>query len=209
MDVKTALQIINQELDLYLSEQETDMDKETRFCTAWFGQFGWKETPFGLAEGLMKAHNTAINSLESAGVVVAKTGRVRLLSRGELSDDWDPTTDKKLTVWECVQYLIKTLENKGEDGAADILRKLGGLSEPVKELAYRLYALCDKMNWTEDGRAYNNLVSSQQSVADKAQFGLISESKKKDLKNKAQRTLDELQVETINVESLERNNSST
>ena len=159
MDVRTALQIINQELDLYLSEQETDMDKETRFCTAWFGQFGWKETPFGLAEGLMKAHNTAINSLESAGVVVAKAGRVRLLSKGELSDDWDPTTDKKLTVWECVQYLIKTLENK-EDGAADILRKLGGLSEPVKELAYRLYALCDKMNWTEDGRAYNNLVSS-------------------------------------------------
>ena len=190
MNVKTALQIINQELDSYFSEQEADMDKETRFCITWFEQFGWKDGPFGVAEGLMKAQNTAINGLEAAGIVMAKAGKVRLIKRSELKDDWDPRTDKKLTVWECVQYLIKALESGGEEGATEILRKIGGLSEPVKELAYRLYSLCDKKNWTEDGLAFNNLISSWQSIADKAQFGAkIGDSTKRGLKDKEQRTL--------------------
>lgn len=193
MDVKTALQIINQELDSYFSEQDADMDKETRFCIAWFEQFGWKDAPFGIAEGLMKAQNTAINGLEAAGIVVAKAGKVRLIKRSELADDWDPRTDKKLTVWECVNYLIKILEDKGEEGAAEILRKIGGLSEPVKELAYRLYALCDKKGWAEDGLAFNNIISSWQSITDRAQFGTkTSESTKRKLKDKEQRTLFDL-----------------
>jgi putative DNA methylase len=193
MSVRTALQLINQELDSYFTEQESEMDKETRFCIAWYEQFGWKEAPFGIAEGLMKAQNTAINSLEAAGVVVAKAGKVRLLKRSELDTEWDPTTDKKLTVWECVQHLIMILEDKGEAGAAEILKKIGGLSEPVKELAYRLYALCEKKGWTEDSLAYNNLIASWQSVTDKAQFAVeISESTKKKLKDKEQKTLDDL-----------------
>ncbi len=192
MTVRTALQIINQELDAYFTEQESEMDKETRFCIAWYEQFGWKDASFGLAEGLMKAQNTAVNSLEAAGIVIAKGGKVRLVKRDELEQNWDPTTDKKLTVWECVQYLVKSLEDKGESGAAEIIKKIGGLSEPVKELAYRLYAIAEKKGWIEDGLAYNNIISSWQSIADKAQFGEISESKKKNLKDKAQRTLDDL-----------------
>lgn len=192
MTVRTALQIINQELDAYFTEQESEMDKETRFCIAWYQQFGWKEASFGLAEGLMKAQNTAINSLEAAGIVTAKGGKVRLLKRDELERNWDPTTNKKLTIWECAQHLIKSLEDKGENGAAEILEKIGGFSEPVKELAYRLYAISDKNGWTEDGIVYNNIISSWQSITDKAQFGEISEAKKKNLKDKTQRTLDDL-----------------
>jgi len=45
--------------------------------------------------------------------------------------------------------------SKGENGAAEILRKIGGFSEPVKELAYRLYSISEKKGWTEDGVAYN------------------------------------------------------
>ncbi len=193
MTVRTALQIINQELDAYFTEQESDMDKETRFCIAWYEQFGWKEAPFGDANTLATAKGTAVNALEQAGVIYAKAGKVRLLKRTELDNDWDPTTDKKLTVWECVQYLIKALEDEGEVGAAEILKKIGGLSESVKELAYRLYALSEKKGWTEDGLAYNALISSWQSVTDKAQFGVdASEKTKKNLKDKSQKTLHDI-----------------
>jgi len=193
MSVRTALQIINQELDSFFSEQESDMDRETRFCVAWYEQFGWKAGPFGDANTLSTAKGTAVNALETAGVLSAKAGKVRLLKRSELDDDWDPTTDKKLTVWECVQHLIKRLEEEGEVGAANILRKIGGLAEPVKELTYRLYSMCEKKGWTKDGLEYNKLIQSWQSVTDKAQFAeQVSEETKKKLKDKSQKTLKDL-----------------
>lgn len=193
MSVRTALQIINQELDSFLTEQESDMDRETRFCVAWYKQFGWKEGPFGDANTLATAKGTAVNALDTAEVVYAKAGKVRLLKRSELDDDWDPTTDKKLTVWECVQHLIKRLDQEGEDSAAKIIRKIGGLAESVKELTYRLYSMCEKKGWTEDGVAYNSLISSWQSISDKAQhYDKVSEETKKRLKDKTQKKLNDL-----------------
>ena len=192
MSVRTALQIINQELDVYLTEKESEMDTLTRFCIAWFEQFGWNEGPFGDANTLATAKGTAVNALEQAGIIFAKAGKVRLFKRDELKEEWDPTTDNRLTVWECVQYLIRKLEIEGEAGAANILKKIGGLSEPVKELSYRLYSICEKKGWAEDALAYNSLISSWQSVADKAQFAAgIDEETKKRLKDKSQRTLGE------------------
>jgi putative DNA methylase len=193
MSVRTALQIINQELDAFLTEQESDMDRETRFCIAWYEQFGWKEGPFGDANTLATAKGTAVNALETAEVVYAKAGKVRLLKRSELDDDWDPTTDKKLTVWECIHHLIKRLDQEGEDSAAKIIRKIGGLAESVKELTYRLYSMCEKKGWTEDGLAYNTLISSWQSISDKAQhYDKLSEETKKRLKDKTQKKLNDL-----------------
>ena len=70
------------------------------------------------------------------------------------------------------------------------MRKIGGLSESAKELAYRLYAICDKKGWAEDGFVFNNLISSWPSIADRAQFGaIVSESVKREIKDKKQRTL--------------------
>lgn len=190
MSVRTALQIINQELDSYLTEQESELDKETRFCIAWFEQYGWKEGPFGDANTLANAKGTAVNALEQAGLVYAKAGKVRLLKRAELAENWIPSEDKKITVWKCVQQLIKELETNGEDTAASVLKKIGGLSDPVKELAYRLYALSDKKKWSEDAQAYNSLISSWQTVTDLAQFSRqVAEETKKKLKDKSQRTL--------------------
>lgn len=192
MSVRTALQIINQELDSYFVEQESEMDQLTRFAIAWYEQFCWNDGPFGDANTLATAKGTAVNALEQAGIIFAKAGKVRLLKRDELEQEWDPTTDKRLTVWECVQYLIRNLEIEGEAGAANILKKIGGLSEPVKELSYRLYSICEKKGWAEDALAYNSLISSWQSVADKAQFAAgIDEETKKRLKDKSQRTLGE------------------
>jgi putative DNA methylase len=158
MSVRTALGIINQVLDEVLAEQEGDFDADTRWALAWFDQHGMEEGPFGVAETLSKAKNTAVNGLVEAGVVKARGGKVRLVKREELPDTWDPATDKRLTVWETTQHLIRTLQTKGESEAATLLNKLGGLGETARELAYRLYSICERKKWADEALAYNSLV---------------------------------------------------
>lgn len=158
MTVRTALGLINQTLDELLAEQEGDFDGETRWAVAWFDQMGMNEGPFGVAETLSKAKNTAVNGLVEAGVLAQRAGKVRLLERDELSDTWDPETDTRLTVWELVQHLIQRLEKEGEQSAADLIRKVGGLSESARELAYRLFVVCERRGWAKDALAYNGLV---------------------------------------------------
>ncbi len=141
-----------------LAEQEGDFDGDTRWALAWFEQFGMDDGPFGDAETLSKAKNTAINGLVEAGLVVARSGKVRLIRRDELPADWNPTTDKRLTVWEVTQHLIRVLESEGETAAAQLVNKLGGIGETARELAYRLYSLCERKKWAEAALAYNGLV---------------------------------------------------
>ena len=71
MTVRTALGIINQSLDEVLAEQEGEFDGDTRWALAWFEQFGMDEGPFGDAETLSKAKNTAVNGLVEAGIIKA------------------------------------------------------------------------------------------------------------------------------------------
>src|SRR5262249_11890201 len=121
-------------------------------------QFGVEEGQFGVAETLSKAKNTAIKGLVEAGIVRAKGGKVQLVSRTELPDDWNPATDKRLTVWEMTQHLIQALETKGETEAAALLNQLGGLGETARELAYRLYSICERKKWSDEALPYNSLV---------------------------------------------------
>jgi putative DNA methylase len=158
MTVRTALGIINQVLDEVLSEQEGDFDPDTRWALAWFEQYGTNEGPYGVAETLSKAKDTAIKGLEEAGIVKAGKGKVQILGRTDLHADWNPATDKRLTVWETTQHLIRALETKGESEAATLLNKLGGIGEIARELAYRLYSICERKKWAEEALAYNGLV---------------------------------------------------
>jgi putative DNA methylase len=158
MTVREALGIINQVLDEALSEQESDFDPDTRWALAWFEDAGMNPGPFGRAETLSKANNTAIGGLVDAGLLESSAGKVRLLDRADLTDDWDPTTDARLTVWGVTQHLIRALDNGGETKAGDLLRRLGGLGETARELAYRLYAICERKKWAKEAMAYNSLV---------------------------------------------------
>jgi putative DNA methylase len=158
MSVRTALGIINQVLDEVLAEQEGEFDADTRWALSWFEQFGTEDGAFGEADVLARAKNTAVNGLVEAGIVKAKGGKVKLVSRAELPDSWDPTTDKRLTVWETTQHLIRTLETKGESAAAALLNKLGGVGDTARDLAYRLYSICERKKWADEALAYNSLV---------------------------------------------------
>ncbi len=175
--VRTALQIINQELDRYLAEQETEFDRDTRFCIDWFTQFGQSEGAFGDADVLARAKNTSVDGLVSAGVLEARRGKVRVLGKAELKEDWKPSEDSRVTVWECAHHLIRRLDTGGEAAAAALATELGGgVSENARALAYRLYSICDRKGWADLARDYNNLVVSWPAIRDRAAAGAPPET---------------------------------
>lgn len=158
MRVRTALGLINQVLAETVAEQEGAMDGDTRWALTWFDQYGFAEGPFGDADILAKAKVTSTLGLVEAGIVQSARGKVRLLNRSELRSDWDPKTDNRRTVWEATHYLIRTLEENGEQSAATLLSQLGEDSERARDLAYRLYTTCERRGWAQDAQAYNSLV---------------------------------------------------
>ena len=158
MQVRAALQLINQYLDEYLSEQEGEYDPDTRWALSWFEQYGMKDGPFGDAETLSKAKNISVEGLVQSGILEAGGGKVRLLKREEIDPDWNPVTDNRLSVWEMTQHLIRILENNGEDAASELQHKLGGSAEVARDLAYRLYAICERKGWAQEAISYNGLV---------------------------------------------------
>ena len=160
MTVKTALSLINKTLDEILAEQEGDFDGETRWAISWFEQNTFAEGPFGDADALGRAKNTAVNALAHAGIVKSGGGKVKLISREELKSDWDPSADNRIVIWELTQHLIKQLQEKGELGAALLYKKLGATADVARELAYRLFTICEKKSWAQEAQAYNSLVLS-------------------------------------------------
>jgi putative DNA methylase len=158
--VREALALINQVLDETLAEQEGDFDADSRFALAWFEQHGFAEGEFGVAETLSKAKNTSLDGLGKAGILKQGRGKVQLLKPNELPEDWDPATDARLTHWETVHHLIRVLEARGEGAAGAIVAKLGSKAETARELAYRLYTVCERKKRASEALSYNALVQS-------------------------------------------------
>lgn len=154
MSVKTALQLINRFL------AEDDFDADTQFCLHWFEQNGWREGLFGEADVLARAKSTSVEGLNNAGVLFSGGGKVRLRRWNEYPTDWDPTTDSRLPVWEALHQLIRALRQQGESASGALLAGLGGKVDAVRQLAYRLYTLCERQGQAEDARAYNELITS-------------------------------------------------
>jgi putative DNA methylase len=158
--VREALALINQTLDEALAEQEGDFDADTRWALAWFEQSGFAEGEYGVAETLSKAKNTSVAGMYGAGILESKRGKVRLLRPQELPADWNPETDARLTAWEVVHHLIRVFEAGGEGAAATLVARIGSKAENARDLAYRLYALCERKKRSAEALAYNGLVQS-------------------------------------------------
>lgn len=154
MTVRTALQLINRFL------AEDDFDHDTQFCLHWFEQHGWKEGAFGEADTLARAKGTSVEGVRDAGVIQSGGGKVRLLKWSEYPSDWDPREDKRLPIWEGLHHLIRALRQGGDSASGALLAALGGKSEAVRQLAYRLYTLCERLGQADDARAYNELITS-------------------------------------------------
>jgi adenine-specific DNA methylase/very-short-patch-repair endonuclease len=160
LTVRTALQLINQALDDYFSELEGEFDSETRWALTWFEQHQFNHGPYGDAETLSKAKNTSIESMEQSGILTAKSGKVQLIPPNHYPDKWDPTPDDRISHWELTHHLIRALLNDGEQGAGILLAKCGSGSETARDLAYRLYSICDRKGWAQLAIDYNSLVIS-------------------------------------------------
>jgi len=154
MSVRTALQLINRFL------AEDDFDHDTQFCLHWFEQYGWGEGRFGDADTLSRAKGTSVDRVRDAGVVQSGGGIVRLRKWSEYPSDWTPQSEVRLPVWETLHQIIRALKNEGESGAGQLLAAVTGKSEAIRQLAYRLHTLCERQGWSEDARAYNELITS-------------------------------------------------
>jgi putative DNA methylase len=171
VSVREALTLITATLDDALAEQEGDFDADSRWALAWFEQNGFAEGEFGVAETLSKAKNTSVAGLANSGILASARGKVRLLKPEELPTSWDPATDPRLTSWEIVHHLIRVLGSGGESAAAELVAKLGARAEPARELAYRLYTICERKKRAAEALAYNGLVQSWPEIVRLAQEG--------------------------------------
>ncbi len=160
MRVRDALIQINREIDAYFNAAEGELDADTRFCIDWFMQCGFKAGSFGEADVLARAKGTSVDGVDAAGVVVSGQGKVRLLAFTDYPDDWDPQKDKRNPVWESAHHLIRALRTGGEPAAGALLARMRERTEPIRQLAYRLFTLCERKNWAEEALAYNELISS-------------------------------------------------
>ena len=161
MTVKTALQLINRELDEYLGGIRGEFDADTRFAITWFEQNGMEVGDYGTANSIATARGISVESVKHAGIVDSVAGKVRILKRDEIDPGWDPAADAHLTVWECCQHLIRELEQGGEQAAALLLRKIGPAhADGAKDLAYCLYDICtNKRRNTGEAVSYNSLIA--------------------------------------------------
>jgi putative DNA methylase len=165
LSVREALALINQTLDEALAEQEGDFDADSRWALTWFEQQGFAEGEYGVAEQLSKSKNTSVAGMVEAGIVESKRGKVRLLRPEELPAAWNPLTDRHRNDWEVVHHLIRALASGGEGAAAELVAKLGAKAEIARELAYRLYTLCERKKRAAEALAYNGLVQSWPEIA--------------------------------------------
>ncbi len=154
MSVRSALQLINRFL------AEDDFDADTQFCLHWFEQYGWETGKFGEGDTLARAKGTSVEGVKHAGVLHSAGGSVRLLKWAEYPSDWDPQADQRLPIWEVLHQLIRVFNTDGETGAASVFAAVQSKAEAARQLAYRLYTLCERKNWAEDARAYNEVVTS-------------------------------------------------
>jgi putative DNA methylase len=160
LSVRKALGLINSLKDELLGESIEELDKDTRWAVQWFGEdrFNWGEA--GKANLLANAQATAVNGLVTAGILEVEGNRVRLISPERLPADWDPDSDRRLTVWEMTHHLLRIYyyEKKGDAVTAALLRQLGTKADVARDLAYKLFTVCEKNKWSAEAQGYNALV---------------------------------------------------
>ena len=164
MRVHDALVLINREITEYLTPDAGNFDADTLFANSWFEQYGWAEGPFGEADVLARGKGTSVAGVAEAGVVQSGAGKVRLLRWADYPTGWNPATDHRAPVWEATHHLIRALNTQGETAAGALLAAMPDKAEPVRQLAYHLYTLCERKKWAEDARAYNELITAWHAV---------------------------------------------
>jgi putative DNA methylase len=163
MSVKTALMLINRQVDEVLGGETFDAD--TNFCLGWFDEVGFGTGAFGNADVLARAKATSVDAVKHAGVLASDGGKVRLLKPDEYPADWDPQSDNRTPVWEALHQLIRAYNAGGESAAGALLARMPSLSADIRRLAYWLYNACaERKRLPEEARAYNELITAWHAI---------------------------------------------
>ena len=166
MTVRSALQIINQELDVYFNEQDGELDQNSRFCVDLYMQNAFNDIKFGDADTLARAKNTSVAALAAKGVLYAQKGSVHLLTREELPKKVD---EREETIWLLCQQLTQNMATGGVAACARIVVNMfGSNAERAKDLAYRLYTVAERKGWAQEAYAYNALVIAWPEIQSRA-----------------------------------------
>lgn len=166
MTVRSALQIINQELDVYFNEQDGELDRDSRFCVDLYTQNAFNDMKFGDADTLARAKNTSVAALASHGILNAQKGVVHLLGRDEIPEKVD---SNEQLVWLLTQQLTHAMETGGVVACAQIVAPIfGSNAEHAKDLAYRLFTIAERKGWAGEAYAYNALVIAWPEIQSKA-----------------------------------------
>jgi putative DNA methylase len=169
MTVHDALVLINREITDHLTPDAGNFDADTLFANSWFEQYGWATGPFGEANVLAQGKGTTVDGVAKAGVLESGAGKVRLLRWADYAADWNPQTDSRAPVWEATHHLIRALNSQGESAAGQLLAAMPDKAEPVRQLAYHLYTLCERKKWADDARAYNELITAWHAIVTASQ----------------------------------------
>lgn len=168
MGVRTALQVINAELDAYFSEQDGALDAESRFCVDLYTQFAFNHMKFGEADVLARAKNTSVEKLASMGLVYAEKGVVHLLERTELPELKVSRLTADRCLWMVMQYLIQSMDTGGIEACARLVVEFSASAERARDLAYRLFSLAERKGWNAEAYAYNSFVVAWPDIQQKA-----------------------------------------
>lgn len=170
MSVKTALSLINRVWEEIENELDANFDPETQVALAWFSTYGFDTKPSGELTTLANAKNIPDKSLFDSGVFANLHGKVALVKREQLPEDWSPKNDRTLTIWECVQHVARVL--KAQDGggpaAARLVRDMGAKAADAQKLAYRLYEIASQKGWSQEALVYNELAQEWAHLEDLA-----------------------------------------
>lgn len=166
MSVRSALKIINEEIDLFFNDQIGSMDASSRFCVDLYTQCAYNNIKYGEAEVLANAKGTSIPMMAAHGVLYAKGGLVHLVERNEMPEKVDTNESN---IWMLTQQLTRAMAKGGVNICAEIVYNMfGSNAENAKDLAYRLYTIAERKGWAEEAYAYNNLVVSWPDIQTRA-----------------------------------------
>lgn len=166
MTVRSALQIINEQVDAYFNEQIGSMDTESRFCVDLYLQKAYEDILYGEAEILATAKGASIPQMVEHKVLYAKAGKVHLVKREQLPS---VVVLDEHNIWLLTQQLTFAMEEGGIEACAQKVSSLyGSNAERAKDLAYRLYTVAEQKGWTSEAFAYNALVVSWPDIQSKA-----------------------------------------
>jgi putative DNA methylase len=162
MSVRTALAVINRVWEEIENELEANFDAETQVALAWFATYGFDLKPSGELITLANAKDISLNELFSSRVFQDHHGKAGLTPREKLPPSWNPTGNVSLTVWECLQHIIRVLkaEDGGADAAGHLIAAIGPKASEARLLAERLYQIAAQKGWQQEALLYNDLAEA-------------------------------------------------